>query len=276
MHLISANQRMNSLVQNLRTLCSHGRSTSDICRKLSLNRQQFDRYLTGKAQPSLSTLRRICDFFGVDEAEILMDPRAFADLIRLRPPRLGVKPSQFDIQMALLVDRRDETDALLARHAGFYHVYACPDSTRRYILRTLCWIRQIDGAWISKTIERHSPHEFALPSTLRYSGAVLEAHGRIIVQERELGRGRGFWTTVLFASDHLPSFLPGLVLGISPEGSHEVSATRTVWHHLGNKIDVRAALRACGLVNPDAPELAEYIRSLAAADQGPNILELKF
>lgn len=267
---------MTYLSQNLRTLCSYGRSISDICRRVSLNRQQFDRYLTGQSQPSLSTLRRICDFFGVDEAEILMEPRAFADLVKLNPPRLGLKPSRFDIQTTRLLDRRAGTDALLARHAGFYHVHACPDPMRRYILRTLCWIGQIDGAWISKTIERHSPQEFALPATLRYSGIVLEAHDRIIVQERELGRGRGLWTTVLIASDHLPNLLPGLVLGISPEGSHDVSATRTVWHYLGQKIDVRAALRACGVVNPDAPELLEYIRSLVNPEQGAGTLELKF
>ena len=267
---------MTGFAQNLRILCSYGRSISDICRRLGLNRQQFERYLTGKTQPSLATLRRICDFFGVDEGEILSDPRAFADLVRLRPPRLGLKPSRFDTQMSVLLDRRDGSDLLLARHAGFYHVYACPDQARRYILRTLSWIGQIDGAWVSKTIERHSAQELAVPSTLRYSGIVLEAHDRIIVQERELGRGRSLWTTMLIASDHMPSFLPGLVLGISPEGSHEVNATRTVWHHLGRRIDARAALRACGLVSPDAPDLADYIRSLATGEHGPDVLELKF
>jgi hypothetical protein len=34
-------------------------------------------------------------------------------------------------------------------------------------------------------------------------------------------------------------------------------------------------LRACGVVNPDAPELPEYIRSLAATDQGAGTLELR-
>lgn len=165
---------------------------------------------------------------------------------------------------------------LLARPAGFYHVYASPDPARRYILRTLSWIGQIDGAWISKTIERHSPQELALPATLRYSGVVHEAHDRIVVQERELGRGRSLWTTMLIASEHEPNFLPGLVLGNSPEGSHEISATRTVWHHLGHKIDIRAALRACGLVNRDAPELAEYVRGLGACDPGAGVLALKF
>ena len=267
---------MTNLAQNLRTLCSYGRSIADVCRKLSLNRQQFERYLTGQTQPSLSTLRRICDFFGVDEAEILMEPRGFTDLVRLRPPRLGVQRSRLEVQTNLLLDRRDETDPLLNRHAGFYHVYASPDPKRRSILRTLLWMGQIDGAWITKGIERHGRDEFALPKTLRYSGLVLEAHGRIIVQERELGRGRGVWTTVVSASDHFPTCLSGLVLGMSPEGSHDVRATRTVWQYLGQRIDARAALRACGVVDPDVTELQKYILRLVSEDYGPDRVDLKF
>lgn len=268
---------MTNLSENLRTLCSYGRSTTDICRRIPLNRQQFDRYLTGQTEPSLSTLRRICDFFGVDEAEILMEPRAFTNMVRLRPPRLGLKQSRLEIQTNLLLDHRAETEQLLARHAGFYHVHACPDPKRPLILRTLIWMGKIDGAWITKGIERHSVEEFALPKTLRYSGLVLEAHGRLIVQERELGRGRSVWTTVLITSDHLPTFLPGIVLGMSPEGSHEVYATQSVWQYLGQEIDTRAALRACGLVNPDDPGLSQYIRRLVSPeDEGTGRLDLKF
>ncbi|MGC1426952.1 MAG: helix-turn-helix transcriptional regulator, partial [Albidovulum sp.] len=49
---------------NIRLLCSYGQSVSDICRRAGFNRQQFNKYINGHAQPSLATLRRICDFFG--------------------------------------------------------------------------------------------------------------------------------------------------------------------------------------------------------------------
>lgn len=272
MQRISVKQRMTPLARNIRTLCSYGRSVSDICRRIGLNRQQFDRYLTGRTEPSLSTLRRICDFFGVDEAEILMEPRAFADLVRLRPPRLGTSPGPFDRRIAHLVNRRPETDTLLERHAGYYHAYNCPPSAHRYILRSLYRVERVDGAWISKSIERHATDNFSVPPTLRYAGIVLEGHGRIIVQEREQGRGRGFWTTILIASDHLPTFLPGIILGIDPEGTHDLSASRAVWHFLGQKPDLRAALRACGVVSPDDPGLADFVRNMALAErQQPNL-----
>ena len=60
--------------QNLALLCSYFPSISEVCRKLDINRQQFNKYLAGSAHPSRRNMRRICDFFGVSEAELLMEP----------------------------------------------------------------------------------------------------------------------------------------------------------------------------------------------------------
>ena len=50
---------------NLNLLCSYQRSIAEVCRKLKLNRQQFNRYLNGQSRPSRHNMRRICDYFGV-------------------------------------------------------------------------------------------------------------------------------------------------------------------------------------------------------------------
>lgn len=265
---------MTNLSKNLRILCSYGRSIADVCRKLSVNRQQFERYLTGQTQPSLSTLRRISDFFGVDEAEILMDPRAFEELIKLRPPRLGSRPSRFEIQTTLFWDRRSETDLLLERHAGFYHVYICPEPDRQDFLRSLTWIGWKDGIWMSKTLVRFTAGKFALPSCIRYNGIVFEGHNRIMVQEREFGGGRSVWSTILQTSDRAPQFLTGLTMGISPKSSHLVYSTRTVWQYLGKSINAKAALQACGVLDLDAAELPTYVKEIFSSVRGQSMLEL--
>ncbi|MEZ5760364.1 MAG: helix-turn-helix transcriptional regulator [Paracoccaceae bacterium] len=251
-----------NFARNLRLLCSYGRSTSEICRRIGLNRQQVNKYLSGQTQPSLSTLRRICDFFGVDEAEILMPPRDFAALVRLRPPRLGPVQDRFAAQLDRLVDHGAGSAGLLERHEGYYHVHFSPDPDRDYILRALCRLYRVDNRWLSKTIERHGDEMFAVPSPLRFNGIAIEAHNRLIIHERETGMGRSFWSTMLIASEYAaPTFLPGLVLGIAPEGSHDIVATRAVWQFLGRKPNLREALRGCGVYAPDSPDIAEYVRS---------------
>jgi len=56
---------------NLRHLCRNTTSVSALCRKIGVNRTQFNRYLSGTAFPRPDVLFRICTHFGVD-ANILL------------------------------------------------------------------------------------------------------------------------------------------------------------------------------------------------------------
>ncbi len=56
---------------NLKLACSHYRSISEVCRQLSINRAQFNKYLSGQSQPTAYNLKRIGDFFGVEDYELL-------------------------------------------------------------------------------------------------------------------------------------------------------------------------------------------------------------
>ena len=76
---------LSCLAANLKLACGYHRSVSDVCRKIGINRSQFMKYLSAESFPSRRNLRRICDFFGCDEVEMMMAPELFVDLIRLRP-----------------------------------------------------------------------------------------------------------------------------------------------------------------------------------------------
>ena len=66
---------------NLKLLCSHYRSIAEVCRKLAINRAQFNKYLSGQSRPTAYNLKRICDFFGVEAYELSLPAEQFADLI---------------------------------------------------------------------------------------------------------------------------------------------------------------------------------------------------
>jgi len=61
--------------QNLRHLSKEHRSIAALCRKLGINRTQFNRYLSGESFPRPDVLHKICRFFDVD-ARILLEPVA--------------------------------------------------------------------------------------------------------------------------------------------------------------------------------------------------------
>ncbi|MGK7752037.1 helix-turn-helix domain-containing protein [Roseovarius sp. C03] len=72
------------LSTNLTFACTFLPSIAHVCRRIGINRQQFNKYLSGRVRPSRYNMRKICEFFGITEGELLMEPARFADLIALR------------------------------------------------------------------------------------------------------------------------------------------------------------------------------------------------
>ena len=59
--------------QNLKELMGAPPNVSALCRELSLNRTQFNRYLAAESFPRPDILQKICIHFGLD-ARILLQP----------------------------------------------------------------------------------------------------------------------------------------------------------------------------------------------------------
>ena len=69
---------------NLQVCCDHYRSVSEVCRRLKINRQQFNRYLMGSATPSRHNHKLISDFFGLEEDELFGPHAAFSATFKRR------------------------------------------------------------------------------------------------------------------------------------------------------------------------------------------------
>jgi transcriptional regulator with XRE-family HTH domain len=255
---------------NLRLLCGYGKSVADICRRAGINRQQFNRYLAGQAQPSLRSLRQICDFFGLEDHEILLDQDSFTRLIRQRPLRLIAAQNPFFQTMSRFFRYGPDSEAILERHGGYYFGYFRPDPLRPEILCTLSHIYRRDGVWLVHTVERHERSDYMAPTGNGYRGFVLEAADRLVICERQQGAGQVAWMSMLFSAEHgKPTFLPGLVMGITEESAHEIQCYRGVWEYLGTTIDVRAAIRKCGALADDDPRVTPYIRFCTSNEISP-------
>ena len=213
--------------QNLRLLCSYGRSVSDVCRRAGINRHQFERYLTGAATPSLRTLRRICDFFGLEDHEIFLDRAPFA----------------------------------AQRYVGFYHLYYQPDRLVPEIHRCLMRIALSDRCLVTKTLERYPKGSAGLPSAVKYSGVLLLRGNKLIVMERQVNASDSTFFSIVDGTGYSElTYLSGISLGISPDGSRTTYSLRIVWHYLGTEISIRRRLAQCGQIPLDSPELGFYLR----------------
>ncbi|WP_323776214.1 helix-turn-helix transcriptional regulator [Leisingera sp.] len=246
--------------KNLRLLCSYSRSISDLCERLSINRQQFHRYLNGQSRPSHRNMLKICDHFGVEEHEILMDAQDFRQLIAVRRP-LEHEADPFGEYIAKLYRINPDSLSEMLPFIGYYHCYYRPIEFQGKIQRSLMKVYRDRGYIYIKNVENYSSVKHRSRRTLKYTGIAFHTGERIFVHEREMNAGQMIWTTILYpAQRDQTSVLTGLSLGISSAATRDIACYHVVWEPLGQTIDLRQALKASGLFNEDDPAISDEIR----------------
>jgi transcriptional regulator with XRE-family HTH domain len=60
--------------QNLRDECTRFESIAAVCRDSGINRQQFNKYLSGSTIPNARTLRKLCNFLKIEDAKLFIGP----------------------------------------------------------------------------------------------------------------------------------------------------------------------------------------------------------
>ena len=250
-----------NFIANLRLACSYYASVSDVCRKIGINRQQFNKYLSGVAFPSRATLRKICDFVGVDEYEILMPNDQFRQIVQLRPRRAGdAPPVPGPIDALLMQAQRQKSH--LGRYLGNYFAYYPSLSRPGQLLRSLVQIVPWRDFVVYRRIERLQGVRGGPPDVYKYSGIMLEVGDRLHLMDRETLTGSELTHTILFpVYRNRVSYLTGLTMGVSGADTRQPSAARIVLEYVGRNVGARESLRRCGLLDPDAREVPDLVRT---------------
>ncbi|SDT15263.1 helix-turn-helix domain-containing protein [Pseudomonas oryzae] len=258
-----------SLGHNLRLLCSHYRSIAEVCRKLGLNRAQFNKYLAGQSRPTPYNLKRICDFFGVEDYELGLPPEQFARLVGARGGEAG-QPAAGDPLLDLWQPLREHSSSL-ARYCGYYFEYANCMSVPGQILLSLVQLRQEGGDFLFERQERQGRGREGEAEDwvrCRYLGAAFYLQDRLFLIDYESLTGNEMSQTIL-----IPSFksrigrLNGLKTGVSSGDRRTPACTRVVWDYLGPEINRVSAYRQVMLYSPDDPRIDADIRQRLAGAQ---------
>ncbi len=254
---------------NLRLLCSYYRSIADVCRRLDINRPQFNRYLSGRYKPAAVTMRRICDFFGVEEHEILLPHDEFRPLIRLRPRQDDRADADDETSVPASLLRRGRDG--MTRYLGSYFEYYQAMSRPGWLLRTLVRLERRGDSIAYQRTERMKPLAGGKPCHNRYLGAAFFLTDRIFLVDYESLNGHEITQTILF-----PTFksritrLTGLKLGVADNCARMPCCVRVVYERLDERMSPRRALSQCGLIEPDSTEIAPDIRTAVRNDIGPD------
>ena len=251
---------------NLKLLCSHYRSIAEVCRKLSINRGQFNKYVNGQSRPAAHNLKRICDFFGVEGYELSLPTDQFTQLIGMRShdqERIAAS----DPLLELFQPLRDNASSSLSRYCGYYFEYANCMSVPGQILLSLVHVREERGSFVFERQERQEQSRADNPNQedgvvrCRYLGAAFFLQDRLFLIDYESLTNNEMSQTIL-----IPSFksrisrLNGLKTGVSSGDRRTPVCTRVVWEYLGTEINRVNAYRQVMLYGLDDPRIDPEIR----------------
>ena len=251
--------------ENLGYACSLFSSIADVCRRVGINRQQFNKYLAGSVRPSRHNMHRICDFFGMTEGEFLMEPARFSELISLRrAPNAGTETAI----VGPILKRLSQGSAPLDRYCGAYFRYFYSFSNPGLIIRSFARLSRRDGQYVWKNIERFATGPRAAAEVKKYAGLAFYLGERINVVEYESVLASSITHMNLYPSYHSGiHHLLGVQTGGSLKRGRRPAASRVLLDYLGLHVHTKRALRQCGLFAPE--RIDQKIASLVLNEMTP-------
>ena len=125
---------------NLRSVCNEQISVAHVCRKMEINRQQFNKYLSGQIYPSKHNLNKICQYFQFSEEELNLESGQFA---QITPKNLQSEPHSERSELENIISSIPSQNKDLSRYEGYYFSHFHSSGYPGYIIRSLIHIYQL-------------------------------------------------------------------------------------------------------------------------------------
>jgi len=249
---------MSNFHVNLAMLCDRYPSISEVCRKIGINRQQFNKYLSGQVCPSRHNMHRLCDFFGLTQSEMLMETARLEQLVGPRDKPMD--KAQLDLPLRHL-DRIFARAQPVERYSGYYFRYFYSFGNKSCIIRSLARIVIREGRGYFKNIEvLRDPDTGQWTGNNKYEGVVFQLADRIQIFEYETKELNSVTQMTLYPSYRQRiDFLMGVQTGGPTRRGRKPGASRVAMEFLGTEINLRRALAQTGLFRPDDPSLRQDI-----------------
>lgn len=243
---------------NLAHACSLYPSIAHVCRRIGLNRQQFNKYLAGQVRPSRHNMRKICDFFGVTEAELLMDEARFSNLLSLRRPPPA--PAR-EAHVLAAIKRLSRASGSLDRYLGCYYRYFYSFGFPGQIIRSFAVLSRQGDDYLWRNFERGNKTEGRACEVYKYTGMAFLLGDRLTVIEYEALLAGSVTQMTLYPSYRSGlDYLIGLQTGAPRQRGRKPAASTVMLEYLGQHVDLRRALAQCGTFDPqDLPARVETL-----------------
>ncbi|CAM3883047.1 hypothetical protein VA7868_00334 [Vibrio aerogenes CECT 7868] len=234
-----------------------------------MNRQQFSKYLNGSSMPTLQSLRKICDFFGVESEEMTLPTDQFRALIsareRNRKPQSILDDSPAGQRHTRLLENMMQHSAgEIERYLGDYYYYYLTPSYEGHISKSFARLSVKNGICYSHFYEKAEPGQAMLNGYEigKFVGVVFLLGERLQIIDYGVHCQRAISQTILYgATKGSFSLLSGITLGIQGRNSRIPFASRIVFERISPDIPLRRKLSEIGLFAIDNEIISPAIRA---------------
>ena len=250
-----------SFAENLMTLCGRHGSIASVCRELNMNRQQFNKYLSGSAFPSPTSLDKICAFFNVEPETLFHSPRSF----RTEKTEVGFDVAELlgQLPLAALQSMTRSFEALreTSLRAGCYLFYYPWPRDPKMCARAAMVVTRKDGYTLFTRFTKFrvlgQPHRHYLQG--RHDGIVLQKDGATFLLAINR-KGFGEVSLVTFGVENALNreFMSGLALVLGPAANP--LALRTIIQYRGSHDILRTTISEAGILPMTDPSIDDQVR----------------
>jgi transcriptional regulator with XRE-family HTH domain len=243
--------------RNLKLLCGFYSSISEVCRRLDINRTQFNRYLAGGSRPSEYLLNRIADFFSVARDSLFLPPEKFRLMVEARPRSTSTAPLPFQRAVELLqaASRSD-----IQQYFGFYYDYYFSMAEPGQVLRAFVHIFPYANGVYYKRFERIPSKKRSKHFVCKYLGTAFFLSDRLFLVDYESLTRNEITLSVYYPTYRVSvSSLAGVKLGVAANDQRQMKCARSIMESLGKTTDTRRALGSCGLFPPDHKSIPSWV-----------------
>jgi transcriptional regulator with XRE-family HTH domain len=255
--------RVADFSANLRFLCDQRGSISQICRKAKINRQQFNKYLSGKHMPSPANIRVISDHFGLGPDMLFCEHKDFCALIDGNFfdtfSRLRQEPQVLNFLSTLMGTPENVEQSLIGVYDRYHYSSIYP---RRILKSAFCIYRGKD--LLQHTyLERFPSYDNPLQTayTFKYHGFTLPIEGRVFTIDFESKQRNELTFGVLTSVQrNTKRFMFGITCGIAATMFRQPFATRLALHYRRPGYLARAELAAATTLDMNDASIPREVR----------------
>jgi transcriptional regulator with XRE-family HTH domain len=263
---LGTNSAYKNFAENLMTLATRGTTIAQTCRDLGLNRQQFNKYLSGSVLPNAETMDRLTQHFKIDVLALFSAPKGFLKTeVQVAKSEGRLNPIFENIVKTVQTEKQ-----AIVLAEGVYHFYLpWMHDTSRCVRGIMIVVKRDGFTYFTRLSRYHIPVDGkARWRTIAVDGIAVRENNRLVLYGQK--RDETFSSNMVQIS--MPQYRPNNKFFTGLVSTFDISgvpvARRFAMQRVGSRADWRKYYRKCGLLSFGDASLPSELQILT--DTGDN------